>query len=82
MASPGRCPPPLAEHRVWPPYPAPKSLGGHRGDILAEKERSGQTSPAPLEPLSIKPLQAHFSVTPCLSFGAEQKLEDQTLIAQ
>lgn len=47
----GGAPPPLAEHRVWPP--APESLSGHRGDVLGERT-FGQTNPAPLERLSLQ----------------------------
>lgn len=69
MASPGRCPPPPAEHRVWPP--APESLGGHRGNILGERA-FGANQPSPAgAPLSTKPLSAPFTVTPRLSLRAE-----------
>lgn len=44
----GDAPPPLAEHRVWPSYPAPRASAATEVTSL-EKQPSGQTNPAPLE---------------------------------
>lgn len=58
VTSPGRCPPPAAEHRVWPPHPALENPGC--GLEVATEVRSSQK-----KHLRGKPAQPHFSGTTC-----------------